>query len=473
MIMKQFIKTTILLLAILLPALATAHDFEVDGIYYNINGNEATVTYAGDFNIFCPAYSGSVVIPATVTYNGTTYPVTSIEALAFVECSELTSIVIPNSVTSIGDQVLCDCPGLTSILVESGNPRYDSRNNCNAIIETAINTLIAGCKNTIIPNTVTAIGDFAFMDCTGLTSIVIPNSVTAIGNYAFEGCTGLTNIVIPNSVTAIGDWAFSYCSELTSIVVESGNPRYDSRNNSNAIIETADNVLIVGCKNTTIPNSVTAIGHLAFYMCHGLTSIVIPNSVTVIDAWAFDSCTGLTSIVIPNSVTVIGAWAFDKCEGLTSIDIGNSVTSIGNSAFCDCNGLTSIVIPNSVTEIGDRAFYNCWRLTDVYCYIADLSRVSSGNEQFSLQFSSNYSGRTLHVLQGTADAYRADKNWYPYFGQIVDDLIPEPLSGENAVINMILGSNGSTAAADVNGDGAINIADVNALISIILSGTWN
>ena len=477
--MKQLIKTTFLLLALLLPTIAMAHDFEVNGIYYNINGNEAAVTYAGDFSIFRPAYSGSVVIPATVTYNGTTYPVTSIEALAFVECSELTSIVIPNSVTSIGDQVFCDCPGLTSVLVESGNPRYDSRNNCNAIIETAINTLIAGCKNTTIPNSVTAIGHYAFMDCTSLTSIVIPNSVTSIGHYAFEGCTGLTSIVIPNSVTSIGHYAFSYCTVLTSIVVESGNPRYDSRNNCNAIIETADNVLIVGCKNTTIPNSVTAIGHYAFFMCHGLTSIVIPNSVTVIDAWAFDSCTGLTSIVIPNSVTVIGAWAFDKCWGLTSIDIGNSVTSIGKSAFCDCSGLTSIVIPNSVTEIGDRAFYNCWRLTDVYCYIADLSRVSSGNEQFSLQFSPNYSGRTLHVPQGTADAYRADVNWHPYFGRIVEDIfigdvnrdLEVNIADVNAVINMILGGNGSTAAADVNGDGEINIADINAVINIILSST--
>ena len=470
-----------MLLALMLPALATAADFVVDGIYYNIKGNEAAVTYAGDFTIFYPAYSGSVVIPATVTYNGTTYPVTSIEALAFVECSELTSIVIPNSVTSIGDQAFLDCPGLTSILVESGNPRYDSRNNCNAIIETAINTLIAGCKNTTIPNTVTAIGNFAFMDCTSLTSIVIPNSVTAIGNYAFEGCTGLTSIVIPNSVTAIGNYAFSYCTELTSIVVESGNPRYDSRNNCNAIIETADNVLIVGCKNTTIPNSVTSIGHYAFYMCYGLTSIVIPNSVTVIDAWAFDSCLGLTSIVIPKSVTVIGAYAFNKCSGLTSIVIPNSVTSIGKSAFCDCNGLTSIVIPNSVTEIGDRAFYNCWRLKAVYCYIADLSRVSSGNELFSLQFSSNYSGRTLHVLQGTADAYRADRNWYLYFGQIVEDIFMGDVNGDrevniadvNAVINVILGGNDNTSAADVNGDGEINIADINAVINIILNGTWN
>ena len=175
--MKQLLRFSILLLAILLPALATAHDFEVDGIYYNINGNEAAVTFRGlHCNSFYNEYSGSVVIPATVTNNGTTYPVTSIDTLAFYYCSELTSIDLPNSITEIGQQAFGRCPGLTSIVVESGNPRYDSRNNCNAIIETASNTLIAGCKNTTIPNSVTAIGNFAFEGCTGLTSIEIPMS---------------------------------------------------------------------------------------------------------------------------------------------------------------------------------------------------------------------------------------------------------------------------------------------------------
>ena len=457
--MRQFLYFSIKLLALLLPALATAHDFEVDGIYYNINGNEATVTFRGRYcNSFYNEYSGSVVIPATVTHNGTTYPVTSIGEFAFSECSELTSIDLPNSITEIGQVAFGDCPGLTSIVIESGNPRYDSRNNCNAIIESANNTLIVGCKNTTIPNSVTAIGPGAFYGCTGLTSIDIPNSVTAIGHWAFCGCEGLTSIVIPNSVTDIGAEVFEWCTELSSIVVESGNPRYDSRNNCNAIIETAINELIVGCKNTTIPNSVTAIGGGAFSNCNGLTSIDIPNSVTDIGDAAFFSCVGLTSIVIPNSVT-----------------------SIGDGAFCNCYELTSIVIPNSVTEIYDGAFSCCYELRDVYCYIADLSRVSSGNELFNLLNFDNYSGRTLHVLQGTADAYRADENWYTYFGRIVEDIFMGDVNRDlevniadvNAVINMILGGNSSSIAADVNGDREINIADVNAVIDIILGGTQN
>ena len=189
-----------------------------------------------------------------------------------------------------------DCSGLTSIVVEDGNTKYDSRSNCNAIIETSSNTLIAGCKNTTIPNSVTTIGQEAFGDCSGLTSITIPNSVTSIGTNAFDFCSGLTSITIPNSVTSIGDGAFRYCSGLTSIVVEEGNTNYDSRNNCNAIIKTSSNTLIAGCKNTTIPNSVTSIGRDAFSYCTSLTSITIPNSVTSIGSFAFSGCSSLTDV---------------------------------------------------------------------------------------------------------------------------------------------------------------------------------
>ena len=353
---------------------------------------------------------------------------TNIGEGAFFDCPALTSINIPSTVTSIGENAFYNCNGLLSIQVEDGNTVYDSRDNCNALIRTADNTLMFGCQNTVIPNSVTSIGDNAFYCCAGLISISIPNSVTHIGYCAFCGCTGLTTISIPNSVTSIGQYAFascnglasvniansvttiddyafafclnltsitipnsvthigyrafSGCSGLTAIQVESGNTVYDSREDCNAIIETANNTLVQGCQNT-----------------------IIPNSVTVIGAYAFDHCAGLTSVTIPNSVTTIGKCAFIYCTGLTSITIPNGVTSIEDNAFTDCYDLATVIIPNSVTNIGDGVFLRCSNLKDVYCYAEQVPK-SGGNI-----FENSYFRSTLHVPAGSIDAYRNAEQW--------------------------------------------------------------
>ena len=556
------------MMAILSPALAQAHDFAVGGVYYNItSSNEVAVTYKGD-SPYSGGYSGNVTIPRMVSYNGTSYNVTSIGEMAFVfceylqkvtvgsmvtsigesaflmcsnlysvslpssltsigvfafgECSNLMSITLPNSlitigsnafrgsglmsvsipqsVTTIGSYAFGDCyelssvtipstvthlgknpfiycSNLRSIKVQSGNPNYDSRGGCNAIIETATSTLISGCMTTIIPSTVTTLGEGSFGGCTGLTAFSVPSTLTTIGSYAYEGCSGLSSVTIPSTVTTMGANPFYGCEKLKNIKVESGNPNYDSRGGCNAIIETAANRLITGCMTTTIPRSVTALGNESFGSCTGLTTIDIPNSITDMGEWTFFCCTGLESIVIPNSVKVIKDRVFDSCYKLASVTLPNSLTSIGESAFYYCEELPTITIPATVSFIGESAFEGCDNLRDVYTYIKSPADMTVEDDAFSL-ITSNYWGRRLNVPAGTQAAYKADKRWSNYF-RIIEEMpavTPGDVDGNgevnisdvSQVISAILGGGNVDASADVDGNGEVNISDVNTIIAIIL-----
>ena len=724
-----------------------AHTFEVDGIYYKISSNEAIVTFKGAaYNSYNDEYSGSVTIPSSVTYNGTTYPVTQIDNNTFSGCTSLTNVTIPNSITHIGTNAFQGCSGLTSIeipysvtylglgifngcsslasvflpnsitdvswymfygcssltsvnipnsvtdigfnafygcssltsvnipnsvtkilsdtfygcssltnieipdsVTEIGkNAFYDCSSltsieipdlvteigdcafyrcssltnvtignsvakigfsafhGCNALetlnynavncddfisdfpfeglnittinigdhvekipanfgyklkqlknltigksvakigidafyICTGLETLnynavncadfyyyppfyyskdittinignqveripayfaygLTSLTNIELPNSLTEIGKSAFYGCRSLTNIELPNSLTEIGESAFYGCSGLTSITIPNSVTSIGTRAFS-SNTLNKITVNNGNSYYDSRDDCNAIIETWNNHLIIGCQNTIIPNSVNSIGNYAFFDCSGLTSVNIGNSVTSIGESAFYGCSGLTSITIPNSVTHIGDRAFLRCSGLdtlnfnavncanfyyypdsyvppfygehiSTINIGNQVERIPAYFAFHLGRLTSIKIPNSVNEISNYAFDGCNSLTSVTC--SAVRPPVAGSSCFS---NTVYNTATLYVPKESITLYWVSNEWNKFktIKEITVNVGPGDVNGDgevnigdiNSVVNAIL-NDITDEAYDVNGDGEINIADINVIVQNIL-----
>lgn len=471
--MKNRLSKSLFLMAVLFASNPVcAYDFSeenADGktIYYNILSEddktcEVTWMQEGkDFNgadVEFTDYVGDINIPSTA--NG--YKVFRIGYKAFMRCWRLTSVTIPSTVTALDQGAFYGCRGLTSVEIPNSvwlidNFAFYRCTNLESVsigdhvtyigacafyedakltsimlpnsVQTVRNQAFWGCtcvSSITLGNSLHTVGWYAFMGCSGVSSLIIPNSVTRIEDQAFSGLKGLTSVVIPKSVTYIDRNPFTSCPELTSIVVEEGNPKYNSGNGSNAIIETSTNKLIAGFKTTVIGDDITTIGASAFYHCKGLTTLEIPNSVTNIEYSAFSWCPDLESVTLPNSITSIPNSLFTGCVKLTSITIPNSVTSIGNNVFSGCSDLsevvmgnsvqtigesafrgtsiTSVTLPATVTSIASSAFYECKELTSVYSYITDV--FETGNSAFY-----GCTNATLYVPHGLASTYQSMSDW--------------------------------------------------------------
>ena len=410
--------------------------------YTNGSTTEATAPY------FTNAFGANIVSNTydaakecwVIKFDG---KVTTIGASAFLKCSSLTSVTIPNSATSIGYQAFNACSSLKSATIGNGvisireqafsscssltafYGKFASEDNRCLIVDGALNSFApVGLTEYTIPDGVTSIGKYAFNYCSSLTSVTIPDSVTLIGIRAFNACSSLASLIIPDGVTSIEEYAFNACSSLTSVAI-------------------GDSVTSIGkyafsycsnLRNVTIGNSVTSIGKCAFDACTSSTSIhisdlsawckidfevntanplfyaknlylngnlvaelTIPSDITEIKNYAFYGCSSLTRVTIPDSVTSIGDSAFYGCSGLTSITIPDSVTTIGDWAFSGCSRLTSVTIPDSVTKIGNGAFTWCTSLASVtipdsvtyigenaFCNCSSLTSATIGNSVNSI-----------------------------------------------------------------------------------------
>jgi hypothetical protein len=352
----------IILLAMLMSIVRlNAVTYTYNGINYDLDESKCTAS------VISNSYSGDIIIPSTIMKSSTTYTVKSIGRNAFKNCTNLNSVTIASSVTTIEDFAFQGC-NLSSIVIPNSVTTigYNAFRSC-----TSLTTISFG-------NSLTTIDEGAFMGCKALTSISLPNSLNTIGRWAFYGCKDLTNVNIPRNVISIGGGAFSRC---LSITVDSNNKKYDSRNNCNAVVETASNTLIAGCQNTIITNDITTIGNYAFDGCIGINSIIIPSNIAKIGISAFEGCNGLTSFTIPGTVNIIDQYAFRDCKNLTSVIIENGVSTIGQYAFNGCSSLIDVIIniitpPNLLTA----TFSNC-------------------------------SNATLYVPLGSKSAYEAADNW--------------------------------------------------------------
>lgn len=457
--------------------------------------------------------------------------VNTIWSYAFQDCANLTSIFIPSSVTNIHSGSFSGCTSLTSIQVDNANPVFDSRGNCNAVIETATGTLVVGCQATVIPNSVTTIGARSFQNCKPLVHIDIPSSVTAIGDQAFYGCSALESLDLPNSITSIGRYAFRGCSSITTLVL----PTSLTETDYCSFYE------CTGLTSLTIPNTITKIGYMSFYGCRKLTSVTLPSSITYIGQHAFSSCYGLRTVIslastppdlrdygIESSCMSYGKlqvpitavddyraatnWSkFKVIEGIfvpgmafevdgirykvtgdstvcvTSKEVGAdnysgnvmipdtvsyenftfTVTSIDDNAFDGAEELTSVTIPASVTSIGTMAFQGCTALTSVTMG-SGVTTIGEKAFNYCTDLQSVTCWSLVPPVMENVNVF--SNRTYSQATLFVPNSVIDAYSAADFWFKFAH-IQGLAAAGDVDGDGEIGIKDVSNLIDLLLDGS--
>lgn len=508
----------------LLPFVGYAESVEINGIYYNIVKKAKTAEVVKTpFYDNWSSYSGDIVIPPTVTHEGVECSVTSITSRTFYKCSGLTSVTIPNTVTSIGENAfyLCSklttvhitdleawckinfessphaqhlflngvevkdlvipksvtsigdafsgcsgltsitihkdltsidsgtfsgCSGLESIKVENGNTIYDSRNDCNAIIRTDDNKLILGCKNSVIPYGVTSIGENAFCECSELTTVTIPSSVTSIEKWAFSGCSGLNSVTIPHNVISIGYSAFSRCSSLTTV---------------------------------TIPNSVEIIGNSAFYECNSLTTIIIPNSVKTIGDWAFSFCSSLSTITIGKGIETLFYGVFAYCEGLTDVYCYADIVPDTYGATFDNSYVEYATLHIPLGSVDAYNEVEPWKNFKKVVAIGETEIPETPKcatptidlVEGEIQFSCETEGTEFfsEVTVSEAKAYNGNKISAPKKFKVTVYATKSGFENSEKVTKEFDFSSGNSLFGDLNRDGKVNVADHVELSKIILN----
>jgi hypothetical protein len=496
------------------PSTQDKYDFEVDGIWYRygeVDGEVEVACRDTKYN----SYSGHVTVPASVTVDGRELAVTAVGESAFRNCVDLTAVTLPQSVTRICDMAFLNCVALSSVEIPSGVTTIGQQAfaSCLALQSIALPASVkqvaarafAECqsmlyvvtpdidtwlsitfadqyanplsmahrliadghdvKNVVIPGDIGAVNPYAFVDCFTLRSVTIEEGVQSLGASAFSGCSGITSLELPSTLTTLGTKAFTGCTDLTAIIVPEG-------------ISELTGSLFSGCSalaSVTLPESLTAISSSAFADCSSLTTLVVPDGVTTIGENAFKGCSSLRDISMPASLNKLGASAFESCGSLSSITIPDGVETINVQTFARCGNLVELTLGKSVSVIRLKAFTDSRKLALLTCRGSVPPEVDNPD----VFYRPIYDTARLLVPADARPLYKRTGIW-PWFKTIIGINVDCPygdvngdgevnIADVNAVIDRIIQGEGSSSLLlDLNGDNEINIADVNTVIDLIL-----